>query len=190
MVNGQATRTWCCGTASDGYGAGVGCCNGSTVFEPDFGTGPLLLALANTTNPNPSTLATSSPPFTTSPDSVVSSISLIASEPASTPTKTPVEPSSNPSQPSRNSVALGAGIGVSIGALLLFGLIFLFVRERRRRVHAQKMTDPAFRVTQGKETNGVRNYEMNGTSLPQELERVEDRPEILSHEVYEANGGL
>ena len=187
-ANGSAARKWCCGTASNWYGTDVGCCNGSTVFEPDFGAGPLLLALANATNPNPSTLATSSSLFTTLPSSVISSIALIASEPAPTPTKTPAEPSSNPSQPSRNSVALGAGIGVSVSALLLFGLAFLFLRERRRRVHAQKMTDLALKTAQGKETNGVRNYEINGTSRPQELEHVENRPEILSQEVYEANG--
>ena len=208
-ISGSATGTWCCGITENGYGASVGCCNGTTVFKPDFEKsreGALVIAYANATNPDPSTLATSSPPFitssnpstlatssphfTTSPSSVISSISLIASEPAPTPTKTRVEPSSNPSQPSRNSVALGTGIGVPVGALLLFGLVFLFLRERRRRVHAQKMTDNAFRAAQGEEINGVRSYEMNGTSLPQELEYVEHRPEILSQEVYEANGGF
>ncbi|KAM0804507.1 hypothetical protein BDR22DRAFT_885754 [Usnea florida] len=220
-VNGHATRTWCCGT--DGDGAGVGCCNGSTVFYPDFGSGPLVLALANTTNPNPSTLATSSsllttsssfvissialtasepvtepnpstlppssPHFTTSPSPVVSTTSLIASEPAPTPTKTPVEPSFNPSEPSRNSVTLGTGIGVPVGALLLSSLVFLFLRERRLRIRAQKMTDP-FRAAQGIETTGGQSYEIQGPSLPQDLDHVEHRPEILSQEVYEANGGF
>ena len=186
-ANGSAARKWCCGTASNWYGTGVGCCNGSTVFEPDFGAGPLLLALANATNPNPSTLATSSSLFTTLPSSVISSIALIASEPAPTPTKTPVEPSSNPSQPSRSGVALGTGIGVPVGALLLCGLVLLFVRERRLRIRAQKMTH-AFRAAQSIETNGVQSHGISGPS--QELEHVERRPEILSQEVYEANGGF
>ena len=189
-IIGSASHFWCCGTPSNGYGASVGCCNGSTVFEPDFGGGPLVVALANAANPNPSTLTTSSSLFTTSPSSIISSIALIASEPAPTPTKIPVESSSNPSQPSRNSVALGTGIGVSVGALLLFGLVFLFLRERRRRVHTQKMADHGFKATQGKAINGIRSYEMNRISIPQELEHVEHRPEILSQEVYEANGGL
>ena len=71
---------------------------------------------------------------------------------------------------------------MSVGALLLFGLVFLFLR--------QKMADDAFRVTQGKEIKGIQSYEMNRTTIPQELEHVEHRPEILSQEVYEANGGL
>ena len=79
---------------------------------------------------------------------------------------------------------------MSVGALLLFGLVFLFLRERRLRVHAQKMADGAFRATQGKEINGIQSYEMNRTTRPQELEHVEHRPEILSQEVYEVNGSL
>ena len=126
--------------------------------------------------------------FTTSPSSVVSTTPLIASEPASAPTKTPVEPSSDPSQSSQNEIGLPIGFGVSVGALLLLGLVYLFLRERRRRAHAQKMTDRASRAEQGKGINGVQSYEMNGTSLPQELEHVEHRLEILSQEVYEANG--
>ena len=217
-VNGHATRTWCCGT--DGDEAGVGCCNGSTVFEPDFGLGPLVVALANTTNPdpltvatssslfttsssfvissialtasepvtepNPSTLPPSSPHFTTSPSPVVSTTSLIASEPAPTPTKTLVGQSSNPPQPSRSTVALGTGIGVPVGALLFCGLVLLFVRERRLRIRAQKMIHPS-RASQSIKTNGVQSYRTPGPSLPQELEHVEHRPEILSQEVYEAS---
>lgn len=64
----------------------------------------------------------------------------------------------------------------------------MFVHERRLRIRAQKMTDP-FRAAQGIETNGVQSYEIHGPSLPQELDHVEHRPEILSQEVYEANGG-
>ena len=181
-INGTATITWCC------EGASVGCCNGSTVWEPDLGEGPLVIALANATNSNPSTLPPSSPQFATSPSPVASSISLIASEPAPTPTNTPAEPSSNPPQPSRRNVALGTGLGVSVGASLFIGLVILFVRERRLRICAQKMTDP-FRAAQGLETDDVQSYEMHGPSFVQELDHVEHRPEILSQEVYEANGG-
>ena len=190
-VNGSAahtwwrTQTWCCVTTVDESGDAL-CCNGPTVFEPDFGEGPLLLGAAFATIPNTSTLATSSPLFTTSPSSVVSSISLITSEPAPTTTTTPVEPASKPSQPSRNSVATGTGIGVSVGALLLCGLVLLFVRERRLRIRAQKMTNPV-RAAQSTETNGVQSYGIPGQSLSQELEHMEHRPEILSQEVYEAN---
>ena len=186
-ANGSSARKWCCGTASNDHGTGVGCCSGSTVFEPDFGAGPLLLALENATNPNPSTPATSSSLFTTSPRSVTSSLSLVAPEPAPTPTKTQVEPSSNPSQPSRSGVALGTGIGVPVGALLLCGLVLLFVRERRLRIRAHKMTH-ALRAAQSIETTGVQSHGISGPSLPQELDHVEHRPEILSQEVYEANG--
>ena len=199
-VNGSATHIWCCGTAMDGYGSDVGCCNGPTVFELDFGQGPLLLGPATATNPNPSTLATSSPLFTTSPSlatssslfttspsSVITSTALIASDPTPIPTKIPIEPSSNTSQPWRSSVALGTGIGVPVGALLLCGLALLFVRERRLRIRAQKMTHP-FRAAQSIETNGVQSYGISGPSLPQELEHMDHRPEILSQEVYEADG--
>ena len=73
-----------------------------------------------------------------------------------------------------------------MGALLLCGLVLLFVRERRLRIRAQKMIHPS-RASQSVKTNGVQSYRIPGPSLPQELEHVEHRPEILSQEVYEAS---
>lgn len=98
-----------------------------------------------------------------------------------------------------------------MGALLLFGLVYLFLRERRRRVHAQKMTDDAYTTAEGTERvrdremdrerdreryreRGSRDttasdYEMPGYPLPQELEYVGHGPEeICSQEVHEIHG--
>ncbi|CAD6569713.1 MAG: hypothetical protein ASARMPRED_003115 [Alectoria sarmentosa] len=102
-----------------------------------------------------------------------------------------VEQSSKPAPASKSSAAIGTGIGVPVGVLLLSGLVLLFLRERRRRVHAQKMANSAYRVARARETNGVRNHELYAPSLPQELEHVQKRPEELSSwEPHEAVGHL
>lgn len=90
-------------------------------------------------------------------------------------------------------MAVGIGVGVPVGVLLLFGLVLLFLRERRRRVHAQKLTDDAYTTAEEREreraSKAARQYELHAHALPQELEYVQHGPkEILSREVYEANG--
>ena len=92
-------------------------------------------------------------------------------------------------------MAVGAGVGVPVGALSLFGLAFLFLRERRRRVHAQKMTNDAYTAAHERErergNTTARDYVLRNHTLPQELESRQRGPnEIDSQEVHEANGGF
>ena len=89
-------------------------------------------------------------------------------------------------------MAVGIGVGVPVAVLVLFGLVLLFLRERRRRVHAQKLTDDAYTTAEEREraSKAARQYELHAHALPQELEYVQPvAKEILSREVYEANGG-
>lgn len=235
VINGSHSNNWCCGAREGSEEQKAGCCNGA-LFASDLGTFAKAEAEANNTDSEASTLAASSSHTATFLSSVAntdseastlaaSSSSHIAtflssvatptstshSEPAVTPKPTPIEPSSGPAQLSRKSVAVGTGVGVSVGALLLFGLVYLFLRERRRRVHAQKMTDDAYTTAEGTERGRDRemdrerdreryrergsrdttasDYEMPGYPLPQELEYVEHGPEeICSQEVHEIHG--
>ena len=81
-----------------------------------------------------------------------------------------------------------------MAVLLVCGLLFLFLRERRLRILAEKLKTDAYTAAQKKENNRgsttARDYGMPN-HLPQELESVPQRPkEIDSQEVYEVNGGL
>ncbi len=80
-----------------------------------------------------------------------------------------------------------------MGVLSLFSLVLLFLRERRRRIHAQKMTDDAHATAEERERQSktIKPYELHDYASPQELENVHHGPqEISSREVYEANGGF
>ena len=198
MNNGSHTTNWCCGPQEDGpESIEAGCCE-SLLFRPNFGDFANAEAVANTTDPETSTQAASSSYIATSPSSVASSTSPSLSEPAVTTTPTftlpatPAELPSSPPQPSHKSVAVGIGVGVPVAVLVLFGLVLLFLRERRRRVHAQKLTDDAYTTAEEREraSKAARQYELHAHALPQELEYVQHvAKEILSREVYEANGG-
>ena len=195
-----AGPSWCCGAQEGTEEARAGCCQ-TTLFTPDFGVFANAEAVANTTDPKPSTLATSSSHTATSPSFVSSPTSSISSEPAFiststfTPTQATVGPSSVPAHTSQKSVAVGAGVGVPVGALSLFGLVFLFLRERRRRIHAQKTTDNVYTAAQerAREREGTTagGYSSRNHILLQELESRQRGPnEIDSREVHEANGGF
>ncbi|KAL9072919.1 MAG: hypothetical protein Q9161_003290 [Pseudevernia consocians] len=198
MNNGSHTTNWCCGPQEDGpESIEAGCCE-SLLFRPTFGDFANAEAVANTTDPETSTQAASSSYIATSPSSVASSTSPSLSEPAVTTTPTftlpatPAELPSSPPQPSHKSVAVGVGVGVPVAVLVLFGLVLLFLRERRRRVHAQKLTDDAYTTAEEREraSKAARQYELHAHALPQELEYVQQvAKEILSREVYEANAG-
>lgn len=195
----------------------AGCCEG-LLIEPDFGNfearpqTETLTAECNTTetsssstltNPSSSSLVASSTSGVTQSTAAKAPFPT-AAEPSSNPAPlskngaasqtgigVAVEQSSEPAPASKSSAAIGTGIGVPVGVLLLSGLVLLFLRERRRRVHAQKMANSAYRVARARETNGVRNHELYAHSMPQELEHVQKRPEELSSwEPHEAVGHL
>lgn len=197
--NGSRSKHWCCGASEVGPNVvEAGCCD-TTLFAPDFGVFANAETVVNTTDPNPSTLATPSSHTVTSPSSVASPMSPSLPEPAvtttltSTPTPTPVEPSSGPAQPSQKSVAVGTGVGVPVGVLSLCGLVILFLRERRRRIHAQKTRDDAYTTAEERERKSktTKPYELHNYASAQELENEHHGPqEISSREVYEANGGF
>lgn len=82
-----------------------------------------------------------------------------------------------------------------MAVLSLFGLIFLFLRERGRRIHAQKVADDAYSAAKAKETEKAstttRDYELEDRRLPQELGYVPNSPEeIDSRQLHEVDGDL
>lgn len=82
-----------------------------------------------------------------------------------------------------------------MAVLSLFSLTFLFLRERGRRIHAQKVADDAYsaaemRMTE-KASNTARGYELEDHRLPQELGYVPHSPkEIDSRQLHEVDGDL
>lgn len=216
LVNGSYTRHWCCGEKEGTAEAAAGCCYGQ-LFTIEFGH-------VITRDLNPSTLASSSPYIGSSPSSgVVESADAKRSTPSSLSSHIATYPSSvasptlpslsesavtvttisaglssGPSQPSRKHVALETGIGVPVAALLLLGLFLLFLRERRRRLHAQRIADDAYAAAEAREreremkrakaVTTARDYELCNDWLPQELEYVPHSPkEIDSRDVHEMN---
>ena len=90
-------------------------------------------------------------------------------------------------------MAIGTGIGVPVAMLLLFGLVLLFMRERKQRIHAQKMADDANTAAKMKEaerrSTPARDCTLCQYHLAQELDGVPHGPkEIDSQAVYEVNG--
>ena len=80
-----------------------------------------------------------------------------------------------------------------MAGLLLFGLVFLLLRERRRRVQVQKTLDDAEFAARTKEMERrstiARDDESQHQQFPQELEYLPDRtPEVDSREFYEVDG--
>ena len=74
--------------------------------------------------------------------------------------------------------------------MLLFGLVFLFLRERRRRVHALKMADDAYNAAEERARKRERktaialDCDSRDHQLPQQLEHVQQGPkEVYSREV-------
>lgn len=219
LNNGSFAVNWCCGAQEGSVQGKAGCCHGPLV-PYDFG---FVIAI----NPNPSTLAASSSQITSSPNSgavggagpnpsalastssfiatipsaITSPTSLNPSESAVRPTPTSVGLSSDSAPTSRKGLAVEAGVGVPVAVLLLFGLILLFLRERRRRIHAQKTTNGACTAAEeregesqrdeDRESSTARTYESQDHRLPQELEYLPQGPgEIDSRDVHEASGGF
>lgn len=82
-----------------------------------------------------------------------------------------------------------------MAVLSLFGLTFLFLRERGRRIHAQKVADDAHSVAKEREMEkasiAARDYELEDRRLPQELGYVPHSPEeIDSRQLHEVDGDL
>ena len=112
------------------------------------------------------------------------------------PTPTPVEISSRPALLSHKRMVVGMGVSIPIAVLSLSGLAFLFFRERRHRIHAEKMTNDACAAAQERERDiwreiaKTKDHDLKNQRLPQELEYVpRGPPEIDSQEVHEATGG-
>ena len=185
-----------------------GCCNGPLFYFNKGLVGRVIIPPAPSSSPAPpsptseagktadtnaSTLASSSFHLATSSSSVVFSTSPSHSEPTLSPTPTSLKSSFNPPRPSHKTLAIGTGIGVPVALLLLFGLIFLFLRERRQRIHAQKMADDANTAAKMKKAERRSTPAMDCTlchhHLPQELDGVPHGPkEIDSQAVYEVEG--
>lgn len=80
-----------------------------------------------------------------------------------------------------------------MAVLSLFGLTFLFLRERGRRIHAQKVANDAYSAAEARETEKAsttaRDYELEDRRLPQELGYVPHSPnEIDSGQLHEVDG--
>ena len=220
LVNGSYTKYWCCGEKEGSAEAVGGCCNGQ-LFEIQFGhvilrdLCPSTLASSSsytasspssgavrTADGNPSTPSSSSSYIVTYSSSVASPTLPRLSEPAVTATIIPTGLSSGPAQPPQKNIALGTGIGVPVAALLLLGMVLLFLRERGRRLHAQKIANDACSAAEARErerkkeremdrAKGIttRDYELRDRWVPQELEYVPHAPkEIDSRDIHEMNG--
>ena len=184
--------SYCCGAQEGSQQAQAGCCKGPLIM-PEFGgyavpEQAMLGTASNSKNTSSSSILTAS----SSSSFLASSTILATQSTVSNATRaTAAEPSSNLAPSSKNSAAtetgvgmgveqtskpaqppdkgIPIGIGVGVGAPLLSGLVLLFLRERNRRIRAQKMADDAYRAAQEREKTGVRGYELYGHSLPQEL---------------------
>lgn len=204
VKNGSFALSWCCGATEGSQQARDGCCNGP-LFTPDFGFAIAEIGVLETECNTTDTSSSSELTASSSSNSAAPSRSLatqwtssnvaLASTADRSPNPTPssketaaiatgvglaVEPSSKPVAPSEKGVAIGAGVGVPVGVLLLSGLVLLFLRERRQRVQAQKVANDAHTIAAERGTTGVQGYELYGQSLPQELPHAQVGPEELS----------
>lgn len=204
VKNGSFALSWCCGATEGSQQARDGCCNGP-LFTPDFGFAIAEIGVLETECNTTDTSSSSELTASSSSNSAAPSRSLatqwtssnvaLASTADRSPNPTPssketaaiatgvglaVEPSSKPVAPSEKGVAIGAGVGVPVGLLLLSGLVLLFLRERRQRVQAQKVANDAHTIAAERGTTGVQGYELYGQSLPQELPHAQVGPEELS----------
>ena len=201
LNNGSFASYWCCG-----HRASDGCCNGP-LFTQAFGRVIATNAISSSsTLSSPSSTAVKTVDPSTSPPTysslhITESSSFTVSAALSTcsvpaPVTTPVDPSPCPVQSSDKSVVVGTAVGIPLAVHFLFGSAFLFLRERRRRIHAEKMCDDAHAAAQEKEKEMEReimmakSYRLRNQDFPQEMEHVPRGPkEIDSQELYEANGG-
>ena len=205
LTNGSFSTYWCCGRAG-----GQACCDGP-LFEISVGrvittcqdsSTPASSSSQSSPSPsfgstkaadsNSSTLASSSSHFAKSPSSSASAILSSASRSTVTIPSAPVELPSDVVQHSHQSPAIEIGVAVPVAVLLLCGLVFMFLRERRLRILAEKLKNDAYSAVEKKETDSGSTTARNCgfCNHPQELEYVPHGPEeIDSQEVHEANGG-
>lgn len=100
--------------------------------------------------------------------------------------------SSKPASSSNRSAAIGAGVGVPLGVLLLSCLALLLYRERKQRLRAQKVTDDIYAAMKVREAKGIyQGYEMSIQAGRQELgpnQKQLGELDTRSDNVYEADG--
>ena len=190
-TSGTFTSRVCCSDLTDEK---TGCCNNTFDLNNLWGNwfvpeGEIdgASAIASSLAASQSSLITSQSP-TAPPISADPSLASIT--PSSViPPSSSVTPSSKPTVPSKKSAAIGAGIGVPLGAIFLSGLGLFLVKEHRRRLFAEKTVNSIHAANQrgnAKDTQ-VGNFELGHHPTPQELEYTQTQPvELQSRDVLEA----
>ena len=184
IVNGSFPNNalWCCGASEGTDAAKAGCCYTST-FSP-FIPGFAFLPADKETN------ALSS----AAPSVVISSSYVVVTSSVTTPTISTVLPISTPtphrvSATSEKTLAVGAGVGAPLGALLLSGLCIFLIQKHRRRVFA-KETIQTMHTPNGAgvlEQSEENHYELNLQPKNQELKYTNQYPrELHSRTVLES----
>ena len=195
-TTGTFTRSFCCAQE-----VGISCCDeilpNFIVFGLDFGfflphgdnsssaSAPLLSLEANSS-------LTSSLPLSSNMNTRSKSISSLSSTtPLSANGSLVLTTSSCKPPPQFNDyVALGAGIGVPLGVLLLLALSFLLLMEHRRRISSEKALNWIHVRDKSKEKAKARErrkFTVNNGPTVFELGNSQQNPmELHGGEIYEA----
>lgn len=181
--NGSAAGLWCCGAQEGAAEDEVGCCN-TTLFDPGS-LGGFGGFFSPATQSNVSATNTSAPSVTPNTSNARPSNTVVCSASANLTTNqnTPI---SKPRQQSSERVAIGVGVGISLG-VIAFGSLLLLFREHRLRLQAENtagiINDKRF--NEGNRTGRALPVAGNHNA-PQELGHEPKRPnELGSQELHE-----
>lgn len=191
-------NSWCCAGVEGTTGQGQDCCstNATTTLGPyPYSTITVISSATRSSTSTSSSVQTSSfsslsPAGASSSSSGPSSSSPRPSSDSSTSPFTSTSPSTTPgptAQPTDNhSVALGAGIGVPLGVLLLVILGLLIYRDRRTRkriADLQNLMSNAKGPTSGQTVSEIEGFGHQLHELPTGLDRGELPNGYENHEL-------
>lgn len=195
-VNGSATGLWCCGAQEGSPEANAGCCN-TTLFDPmdSGGFQHFFVPEAEEASTTSTSTVVATLSLSTTLTSATASGSTTSSLSASSGTPTNLSNAQSAakktSSTSNHDGAIGAGIGVPLGVLLLASLGALFLRERRRRLRAEEPTkkdrSASLQREGEKRDYGFGANELSDQGARQEMGNAPRWPaELNSRQVHEA----
>ena len=172
-INGTFTHTFCCDAQEASDTGTSGCCD-TRIYVVDFGK--VLSGASSVQNSSSATNSSSSTTSATSHPSISSA---------------PPQPSATQDSSSNKAVAIGAGVGVPLGVLLVAGFAYLWYLWHRERT-SRRLLEKRLSTIQSSSlhdqnsktpSEGSTGYD-HGLQI-QELDYLPRRPELHSQSLVE-----